>query len=76
MVSEPHCKKVCPIYHTAKKDLSSPNEEWGVDQQLISKLKEEYKKERKGKKSSEYEIQVTSTCMFCYVLLQDYYTKW
>ncbi|XP_064600023.1 striatin-3-like isoform X2 [Liolophura sinensis] len=33
-----------------KKDLS-PNEEWGVDQQLISKLKEEYKKERKTKKS-------------------------
>ncbi|XP_013409886.1 striatin-3 isoform X2 [Lingula anatina] len=32
-----------------KKDLS-PNEEWGVDQQLISKLKEQYKKERKGKK--------------------------
>ncbi|XP_060561139.1 striatin-3-like isoform X3 [Ruditapes philippinarum] len=34
-----------------KKDLGSPNEEWGVDQQLISKLKEEYKKERKGKKA-------------------------
>lgn len=32
-----------------KKDLS-PTEEWGVDQQLISKLKEQYKKERKGKK--------------------------
>ena len=45
---------VCPIYHAAKKDLGSPNEEWGVDQQLISKLKEEYKKERKGKKSSKY----------------------
>ncbi|XP_052766999.1 striatin-3-like isoform X2 [Mya arenaria] len=35
----------------AKKDLGSPNEEWGVDQQLISKLKEEYKKDRKGKKT-------------------------
>ncbi|XP_045179934.2 striatin-3-like isoform X7 [Mercenaria mercenaria] len=35
-----------------KKDLGSPNEEWGVDQQLISKLKEEYKKERKGKKAT------------------------
>lgn len=34
-----------------KKDLGSPNEEWGVDQQLISKLKEQYKQERKGKKS-------------------------
>ncbi|WAR18710.1 STRN3-like protein [Mya arenaria] len=33
------------------KDLGSPNEEWGVDQQLISKLKEEYKKDRKGKKT-------------------------
>ncbi len=31
-----------------KKDLS-PSEEWGVDQQLISKLKEQYKKDRKGK---------------------------
>ncbi|CAH1791651.1 unnamed protein product [Owenia fusiformis] len=32
-----------------KKDLS-PGEEWSVDQQLITKLKEQYKKERKGKK--------------------------
>ncbi|XP_041355160.1 striatin-3-like isoform X2 [Gigantopelta aegis] len=34
-----------------KKD-ESPNEEWVVDQQQISKLKEQYKKERKGKKNS------------------------
>jgi hypothetical protein len=35
---------------TEKRDLS-PSEEWGVDQQLISKLKEQYKRERqKGKK--------------------------
>lgn len=29
---------------------SSLNEEWGVDEQLITKLKEQYKKERKSKK--------------------------
>ena len=34
---------------TEKKDLS-PSEEWGVDEKLISKLKEQYRKERKGKK--------------------------
>ena len=38
------------FYITEKKDLS-PSEEWGVDQQLISKLKEQYKKERKGKRA-------------------------
>lgn len=53
---------MCPLYHTAKKDLGSPNEEWGVDQQLISKLKEEYKKERKGKKSSKYGTKVSNIC--------------
>lgn len=53
---------MCPLYHTAKKDLGSPNEEWGVDQQLISKLKEEYKKERKGKKSSKYGMKVSNIC--------------
>ncbi|XP_029650817.1 striatin-3 isoform X4 [Octopus sinensis] len=35
-----------------KKDLS-PTEDWAVDQQLISKLKEQYKKECKGKKGSQ-----------------------
>ncbi|XP_046545182.1 striatin-3-like isoform X3 [Haliotis rubra] len=34
-----------------KRELSS-NEEWVVDQQQLSKLKEQYKKERKGKKNS------------------------
>ncbi|XP_064621222.1 striatin-3-like isoform X2 [Lineus longissimus] len=34
----------------AEKKALSPSEEWGVDQQLLSKLKEQYKKERKGKK--------------------------
>ncbi|XP_046545184.1 striatin-like isoform X5 [Haliotis rubra] len=33
-----------------KRELSS-NEEWVVDQQQLSKLKEQYKKERKGKKN-------------------------
>jgi len=46
-------KCACSLSHTAKKDLESPNEEWGVDQQLISKLKEKYKNERKGKKTSK-----------------------
>lgn len=37
-----------------KKDLSPSEEGWGVDQQLISKLKEQYKKERqKGKKGMQ-----------------------
>lgn len=40
--------------YVEKKDLS-PTEEWGVDQQLISKLKEQYKKERKGKKGVQSE---------------------
>ncbi|ELT95266.1 hypothetical protein CAPTEDRAFT_227918 [Capitella teleta] len=37
-----------------KRDLS-PSEEWGVDQQLISKLKEQYKRERQkgGKKGAQ-----------------------
>ena len=59
---------MCPLYHTAKKDLGSPNEEWGVDQQLISKLKEEYKKERKGKKSSKYGMKVSNICRFVKML--------
>ncbi len=38
------------VYLSDKKDLS-PSEEWHVDQQLLAKLKEQYKKERqKGKK--------------------------
>ena len=45
------------IFHVAcaeKKDLSPSEEGWGVDQQLISKLKEQYKKERqKGKKGMQ-----------------------
>lgn len=39
---------------TEKKDLSPSEEGWGVDQQLISKMKEQYKKERqKGKKGMQ-----------------------
>ena len=49
-----------------KKDLS-PSEEWGVDQQLISRLKEQYKKERKGKKG----IQSMNGCsIYCLYLLR------
>ena len=43
-----------------KKDLS-PSEEWGVDQQLISKLKEQYKKERKSKKAHQRMSLVSSS---------------
>ncbi|KAJ8313270.1 hypothetical protein KUTeg_009187 [Tegillarca granosa] len=46
-----HCQDlsscVCLCYTDNKKD----NDEWDVDQKLISKLKEQYQKERKGKKS-------------------------
>ncbi len=49
------------LFLTEKKDLS-PSEEWGVDQQLISKLKEQYKKERKGKKG----IQSMNGCSCSY----------
>ncbi|XP_027425456.1 striatin-3 isoform X4 [Callorhinus ursinus] len=38
-----------------KDDLSPPTEVWDVDQGLISKLKEQYKKERKGKKGLKTE---------------------
>lgn len=53
----------CSLSHTAKKDLESPNEEWGVDQQLISKLKEKYKNERKGKKTSKLPC-LSWTCIY------------
>lgn len=43
-----------------KDDLSPTTEVWDVDQGLISKLKEQYKKERKGKKG------VKSKCRFYY----------
>ena len=51
-----------------KKDLS-PTEEWGVDQQLISKLKEQYKKERKGKKGVQSEWSVWSLCLSIFLSL-------
>eukprot|EP00069_Balaena_mysticetus_P005187 bmy_17802T0 len=38
------------MLHVDKDDLSPTTEVWDVDQGLISKLKEQYKKERKGKK--------------------------
>ena len=47
-----------------KKDLS-PSEEWGVDQQLISKLKEQYKKERKGKKGLQ---SMDCSCSFLFFI--------
>ena len=48
-------KQICPnLLYLAKKEMGSPNEGWDIDQQIISKLKEEYKKERKGKKTSKF----------------------
>jgi len=40
------------VSHFAEKKDLSPSEDWGVDQQLISRLTEQYRKERqKGKKA-------------------------
>ena len=39
------------LFVAEKKDLS-PNEEWGVNPQLISKLKEQYKRERQKEKKT------------------------
>lgn len=41
------------MLHVDKDDLSPTAEVWDVDQVLISKLKEQYKKERKGKKGAK-----------------------
>ena len=41
------------VTHAEKQDSTSGEEEWGVDQRHISQLKEQYKKERKGKKNSK-----------------------
>uniref|UniRef100_G1NID5 Striatin 3 n=1 Tax=Meleagris gallopavo TaxID=9103 RepID=G1NID5_MELGA len=43
------------MLHVDKDDLSPTAEVWDVDQGLISKLKEQYKKERKGKKGVKTE---------------------
>lgn len=48
------------MLHVDKDDLSPTAEVWAVDQGLISKLKEQYKKERKGKKG------VKSKCSYNY----------
>ncbi len=50
-------------FSTDKKDLS-PSEEWGVDEKLISKLKEQYRKERKGKKGIQ---SMNGYCLFYFV---------
>ncbi|XP_025103841.1 striatin-3-like isoform X6 [Pomacea canaliculata] len=44
------------VSESEKKD-SSPNAEWSVDQRHISELKEQYKKERKGKKNNDTGVQ-------------------
>lgn len=53
------------LYLTERKDLS-PNEEWGVDQQLLSKLKEQYKRERqKDKKAGQGHASDSMYNCFC-----------
>ena len=48
---------------TEKKDLSGGVEEWGVDQQLISKLKEQYQRERQiGKKGMQSMLAFLFSC--------------
>ena len=60
---------------TEKKDLSGGVEEWGVDQQLISKLKEQYQRERQiGKKGMQSMLAFLFYCtlsstVLCVVLL-------
>ena len=49
------------VYCTEKKD----NDEWSVDQQLIAKLKDQYKKERKGKKASKSDTSCTLPVSLC-----------
>lgn len=41
------------VLHVDKDDLSPTAEVWDVDQGLMSKLKEQYKKERKGKRGAK-----------------------
>ena len=51
---------------TEKKEMSETVEEWGVDQQLISKLKEQYQREReigkKGMQSMPASLFSSSAC--------------
>lgn len=49
------------MLHVDKDDLSPTAEVWDVDQGLISKLKEQYKKERKGKKGVK-RVNRTNLC--------------
>lgn len=55
------------MLHVDKDDLppTTDTEVWDVDQGLISKLKEQYKKERKGKKG------VKSKCRFYLIIVRQ-----
>lgn len=44
------CNVSSSLPHVEKEEQSPLSEAWDVDEGLISKLKEQYKKERKGKK--------------------------
>lgn len=55
------CVSVPP---TDKKDAPSSGE-WGEDQRHISELKEQYKKERKGKKNSKLSIPFPFFLLSC-----------
>ncbi|KAK2181776.1 hypothetical protein NP493_382g02052 [Ridgeia piscesae] len=55
-----------------KKDLSGGVEEWGVDQQLISKLKEQYQRERQiGKKGMQRPKRSTLQAMLANLESED-----
>ena len=61
MPSDFNLKSLTYVCFPEKKELS-PSEEWGVDQQLISKLKEQYRKERqKGKRAIQSRLCLLST---------------
>ncbi len=48
------------VCHFADKKSDLSPEEWGVDQSMIAKLKEEYKKARKGKKFGQRKLIMKS----------------
>lgn len=53
------------MLHVDKDDLSPTAEVWDVDQVLISKLKEQYKKERKGKKGVKSKCRLWLLSFLC-----------
>ena len=62
------------LFVAEKKD-SSPNEEWGVNPQLISKLKEQYKRERQKEKKTG-QVQDREFYFFNWITLQLEIISW